>query len=469
MGKKRQQPQRAKTRTDDPAAIESSHRTAARAARQPESQGDRKTQQTSRPPRVLFAVGDADHGYTEGKIWRLAHRLRAHTGWEVVGVTNAREVKAVGEQLGLPVQHLEIESPGVSVQERLWATDAMIRETADLLIPGSTLPLWKVLAMDDFLASLQLFGAQPTGSLAADLVIVPLMGVDNNTKGTAGLYTWLVAQARHQEIPVVALEVSPLGNKHTLCHLPATHYAVKGEWASNFLVREGLATPPQVSVLKWEEAYLLWPGQDEFTEAYLEKEPRVRELLHLGLDRFVILIPHHVAFLWEVRQILGALAQVPGPLSVVIRVDPTTTRRQYAEREIALHTYTQELRALPHAVIDEQVGVGLLLQLADLVIAPFAGTVSERAALCRKPTIICQAMGAEGWQGESLYWEPQPARIPHLIQAWRERGLLSRTHLATLVGTVLAGRQAAVLSPPSAPGAVAGHIPRQAANDPFLL
>ncbi|MCS6927180.1 MAG: hypothetical protein NZ578_14920, partial [Candidatus Binatia bacterium] len=241
------------------------------------------------------------------------------------------------------------------------------------------------------------------------------------------------------------------------------------EWAGNFLVREGLAIPQQVSVLKWEEAYLLWSGQDEFTEAYLEKEPRAREMLQISPDRFVILIPHHVAFLWEVRQILAALAQVPGPLSVVIRVDPNTTRRQYTEREIALHTYKRELCALPHAVIDERVGVGLLLQLADLVITPFAGTVTERAALCRKPTIICQAMGAEGWQGECLYWEPQPTRIPHLIQAWRERGLLSRTRLATLVSTVLAGQRPTVLSLPSVTAMAAGDVSRQAASDPSLF
>ena len=65
-------------------------------------------------------------------------------------------------------------------------------------------------------------------------------------------------------------------------------------------------------------------------------------------------------------------------------------------------------------MIDERVGVGLLLQLADLVIAPFAGTTTERAALCRKPTIICQAMGQAGFQGEYLYWEPRPEKIPAL-------------------------------------------------------
>ena len=72
------------------------------------------------------------------------------------------------------------------------------------------------------------------------------------------------------------------------------------------------------------------------------------------------------------------------PLSVVIRVDSRTIRRQFHERELVLETYGKEIRALPHVVIDERVGIGLLLQLADLVIAPFAGTTTERAALCRK-------------------------------------------------------------------------------------
>jgi hypothetical protein len=386
---------------------------------------------------VLFVVGDADHGYTEGKIWRLAQKLRDQGNWDVVGITNEQEVSKEAHESGLPVRHIQIQSPGVSVDERLQATEVMIQETADMLIPGSHLPLWKVLAMDDFVATLGLFGAQPSLPLAADLVIVPLMGVDNNTKGSCGLYTWVVSQARAKNIPVVGLEVSPLGNKYTLSHLPASHYAVKSEWGRNFLLRQETALPSQVSVLKWEEAYLLWSGKDEYTEAYLEKEFQAREILHTPPDRFVVLIPHHVAFLWEVRKILAALAQVPGPLSVVIRVNAETVRRQYPEREIVLRAYEKELRALPHAVIDERVGVGLILQLADLVISPFAGTTTERAALCHKPTILCQAIGEEGWQGESLYWEPNPANIPGLIQTWQENGRLGRTRLSQIVHTLL--------------------------------
>jgi hypothetical protein len=390
-------------------------------------------------PRVVFAVGEADHGYTEGKIWRLVARLKEQTGWHVVGMTHDREALEEARKLKLEVEHAPIESPGISVRERLLATDEMIRETADVLIPGSRLPLWKVVAMDDFLASLQLFGAQPSFPLDADAVIAPMMAIDNNTKASCGLYTWMVSEARRQGRPVIGLEVSPLGNKHTLSHLPADHYAVKSFESKKFLVDQGLAPAERVSVLRWEEGYMLWPGRDEYTEAYLDREAQAREMLKIPRDSFTVLIPHHVAFLWEIRKILEALAEVGGPMSVVIRVDPRTIRRHYAERELVLETYGKELRALPHVVIDERIGVGLLLQLADLVIAPFAGTTTERASFCRKPTIICQAMGQEGWRGESVYWEPKPEKIPALIRSWRQEGRLERVRLARLVSELLDG------------------------------
>ena len=388
--------------------------------------------------RVVFAVGDADYGYTEGKILRLAQRFKEHTGWNVVTMTHDSETLDGAKKLMLDARRVGVESPGVTVEDRLRSTDEMIRETADIAIPGSDLLLWKVLAMDDFLSSLQLFGAISTSSLkAADAVIVPLMAVDNNTRATCGLYTWIVSEARRKGIPVIGLEVSPLGNKNTLSHLPADHYAVKSHWSKEFLVREKLADPNQVSVLRWEESYFLWPGRDEYTEAYLERDGKAREMLNIPWDEFVVLLPHHVAFLWEARKILEALAYVGFPTHVVVRVDPRTTRRHFPEREIVLQSYGKEIRALHHVVIDERIGVGLLLQLADLVITPFAGTTTERASLCRKPTIVCQAMGQEGWRGEMLYWEPRPEKIPDLIRSWRAKGWLPKARMAQIVETLL--------------------------------
>jgi len=291
--------------------------------------------------------------------------------------------------------------------------------------------------MDDFLCSLQLFGAQPSIPLAADAIVVPLMGVDNNTRASCGLYTWLVSEGRRKGVPVIGLEISPLGNKNTLSQLPMDHYAVKSDWAKHFLLRHGMAGPKSVSVLRWEESYCSWPGTDDFTEAFLEMESKARAMLNIPEDRFIIVIPHHVAFLWEIRKILEGLAEVDLPLSVVIRVDSRTIRRQFYERELVLETYGKEIRALPHVVIDERVGIGLLLQLADLVIAPFAGTTTERAALCRKRSIICQSMGEEGWQGEFLYWEPMPEKIPELLRSWKVKGWLERKRLAGIIAELV--------------------------------
>lgn len=384
-------------------------------------------------PRILFAAGDADFGYTEGKLWKLARRVKDQLNWNIVAVSHDREVLEEARKLQLETEYIPMESPGVTVAERLASTDEMIRETAHLNIPGSQLPLWKVLAMDDFLASLQLYRAQPKFDLQADAIVVPLMAIDNNTRGTCGLYTWLISEARRRVIPVLAFEVSPMGNKNTLCHLPADHYAVKTEWSKEFLVREAVAPPEQISVLKWEESYQLWPGRDEYSEAYLEHEATARSMLNLPWDDPVVLIPHHVAFLWEVRKILEVLSQLPFITHVVIRVDARTVRRHYHEREIVMQSYGKEIRALPHVVVDERVGIGLLLQMADLIISPFAGTTTERASFCRKPTIICQAMGQEGWQSQFVYWEPTPEKIPGLIQNWKEQGWLDRKRFARLL------------------------------------
>jgi hypothetical protein len=385
-------------------------------------------------PRVWFVVGDADFGYTEGKIWRLAQRLKQQTGWDVTGLTHDRETFEGATKLGLEARQLPIESPGVTVEERLRSTDEMIRETADVTIPGSDLLLWKVLAMDDFLGSLQLFGAMPTSPLDdADAVVVPLMAVDNNTRNTCGLYTWVISEARRKNIPVIGLEVSPLGNKNTLSHLPADHYAVKNRWSKEFLINEGIARAEQISVLKWEESYFLWPGLEDYAEAYLERDAKAREMLNIPQDEFAVLIPHHVAFVWESRKILESLAQVKFPLHVIIRVDPRTMRRHFPEREIVLQSYAKEIRALHHVVIDERIGVGLLLQYADLVIAAFSGTTTERASFCRKPTIICQAMGQKGWRGEMLYWEPRPENIAALIHSWKENGWIPQERLALVI------------------------------------
>jgi hypothetical protein len=46
-------------------------------------------------------------------------------------------------------------------------------------------------------------------------------------------------------------------------------------------------------------------------------------------------------------------------------------------------------------------------------------------------------MGEEGWQGEFLYWEPMPEKIPQLLRSWKANGWLERKRLAGIIAELL--------------------------------
>jgi hypothetical protein len=390
--------------------------------------------------RILFAIGDAETLYTGQRIWRLAQQLQGHPDFEVISATSEEPVRKIAADFGVQAALIPFQARRTTWNDQLSTVNELISATSDIIIPGSQLPLWKSIAPDEFRGSMLLFGARPDLSLNVDLVIVPLMCVDSNTLTASGLYTLIVSQARAQQIPILGLEVSPLGNRYTMSQLPADHYAVKSGWSKNFLIRKGMAAAEQISVLTPEETTLLRPGSDSYVEAFFEKEALARQVLGLKDGRFLVLIPHHVAFIWEVRQILRALAQLRGPMTVAIQADPHAIRRQFTEPELIGKTYEAELKRLDHVVINTQVGVGLMVQMADLVVSPFAGTTTEGAALRRKPVIICQAMTEAARDGEFIHWQPDASKIPEMITAWHAEGVLGRVRLRNAVFLTLKRR-----------------------------
>lgn len=391
-------------------------------------------------PRVLFAVGDAECSYTENQIWRLAKRLQTQGEWEVTCVTSDDTMRKAAADHGVQSLVMPQTPRQAKWDEQLAMVNELISKTSDIVIPGTQLPFCRPIALDEFRGSMLLFGAQPNLGLNVDLVIVPLMCVDNNSLKASGLYTTITAQARVQRIPVLGLEVSPLGNRNTMSQLPAEYYAVKSHWSKNFLVKEGMATPERITILSAEECALLRPGVDSYVEAYFDKEALARHVLGLKEDQFIVLIPHHVAFIWEMRQILRALALLPEPTTVVVQANPQAIRRHLTEPELVARVYEPEIKRLHHFVINTQAGVGLMAQIADLVIAPFAGTATEGASLRRKPVIICQLTCERDNDGEFLYWEPDAANIPDLIRHLREKGILGRSGLRNIARRILAQR-----------------------------
>lgn len=392
-------------------------------------------------PRILFPIGDAECFYTDNQIWRLAKRLQALPEWEVTCVTSDDTMRKVAADKGVQSAVMPLTPRQAKWDEQLVAVNELISKTSDIVIPGTRLSFCRPIALDEFRGSMLLFGARPDLGLNVDLVIVPLMCVDNNSLNASGLYTFVTAQARAQRIPVLGLEVSPLGNRNTMCQLPADHYAVKSHWSKNFLVKEGIATAERITILSEEECALLRPGADSYVEAYFDKEALVRQILGLKEERFIVLVPHHAAFIWEMRQILRALAQLPEPTTVVVQANPQAMRRRFTEPELVAKVYEPEIKSLNHFVMNTQVGVGLMAQIADLVIAPCAGTVTEGASLRRKPVIICQLTCDQASDGEFLYWEPDAVKIPDLIRRWREKGILGRSGLRNIARRMLGQRR----------------------------
>src|ERR1043166_7713653 len=73
----------------------------------------------ARGKQVIFAVGDADFGYTEGKILRLARRLKEQMDWNILVMTHDPETFEAAKKPNLDARRVDIESPGVTVEERL--------------------------------------------------------------------------------------------------------------------------------------------------------------------------------------------------------------------------------------------------------------------------------------------------------------------------------------------------------------
>ena len=385
---------------------------------------------------VLFAIGDADWKYTRGKIRHLVERVATQRQWQVSVASHSEEICQA-----FTAEHIRtICLPGrrmpLSPEQTILMTDLMIRLTRDVMLPHSRLPLWKVMAMDDYLGSLDVF-THPSLPVKPDVVVYPLMGVDNNTADASHFYTTVLLEAHKAQVPILGLEVSPLGNRQTLGASLADYYGVKNEFSRSFVLAQELATGEQTFMLSAEEQYLLTCREDHYLSEFFEQEGMVRARLGIPEDHVVIFIPHSVAFVFEIRQILTNLRKVGFPCSVVLRVDPNLARQGLKEKDIVLKAYRDELNDLPHVIIDDEGGWLWTLLLADVIVAPAWSVFTEIASSYGKLTVISHAWGERGWVGDNLFVEPYPERAISSVLAWVERRVLRRKRISNILTAIL--------------------------------
>ena len=381
---------------------------------------------------IVFAIGDADWKYSRGKLRRLIDRVAAEKRFSIKVVTHDEEIYAAFDPADVDRFLVSGASHLIGPHHATAMTELMIRLTKDIRFPGSRLPIWKVMAMDDYRGSLN-FVPPPEITLNQDLVVCPLMGVDNNSAAAAHLYCTVLHTARKVNVPTLGLEISPLGNKQTLGASLVDYYALKTEWARQFVVRECLATADRAFVLAPEEQYLLTCRNDPYWDDYLSYEMLIRERFSVYRDRVTIFIPHHVAFVYEIREILRHLKALTFPFTVILRADPNIARQGLKEIDIAKKVYRDELNALPHAVVDEEGGWLWSLLFADIVVTPIHSVCSELAVNYGKLTVISQGWGEGSWIGENLYVEPRPDLAVSAIRSWVQQRFQYRSSLSEIL------------------------------------
>ncbi|HEY2990944.1 MAG TPA: hypothetical protein VGL11_24745 [Candidatus Binatia bacterium] len=389
--------------------------------------------------KILFAIGDIDWKYTRGKLRHLVKRVADDGFSEVAVVSHDKEVCQAfdGE---IETVYFPGEFPSPLPKHAVTMSELMIRYTSEVMFPNSRFPFWKTMAMDDYVGCFTP-GTHPSLPFRPDMVVYPLMGIDNNTVEACHFYAAIAREARSLNVPVLGLEVACLGNRQTLGASLADYYGVKTEFSRSFVESRGLAPAENVFVLPPLESYLLTCRVDPFLDDYFPVEKKLRDILKLSSRCITLMIPHNIAFVYETRRILASLGALRFPVNVILAVTPDVARHSRKEREIAELVYRDEIARLPSVRIFEERGWRELLMLSDIVISPMFSVHSELAPQYGKLAIVSQAMGERAWIGENLYAEPDLERINQLVETWIERSLLQRKSVAAMIETILDRRE----------------------------
>jgi hypothetical protein len=389
-------------------------------------------------PRVLFAIGDIDWKYSRGKLRHLLKRIAADGFCEVSVASHAEEICRELEP-DVPVFHMPGSFPGVLPHHALAMSDLMIRYTSDVLFPDSRFPFWKTMATDDFVGCFTP-STHPALPFRPDLIVYPLMGIDNSTIGACHFYTEVVRQAHGLDVPVLGFEVSPLGDRQSLGVSLADYYAMKSEFSRSFVLRQQFASEERVFVMPPLETYLLTCRNDSLLDDFFPVETGVRKSLGVPPGYVTIFVPHNVAFVYETRCILAALGKLDYPAAVLLGVSPDVARHSRKEREIAEIVYRDEIAKLRCVLICEERGWRELLLTSDIVVGPNFSVHAELAAHYGKLAIVCQAMAERAWIAENFYAEPDPERLTSLIGGWIEHSWLKKKNLSQIIRNILTER-----------------------------
>ncbi|HHQ41498.1 MAG TPA: hypothetical protein ENK20_04315 [Chromatiales bacterium] len=261
-------------------------------------------------PRALFVVGEREASATSLRVLQVPARL-ARAGWRVDLLTESEAVAAqarerYGEEPRVEVTVARFDDRFWTMRQRDAFAKTFIRLYSDLVVPGTDMPFWKMVAFDDFLWHVSRYSMARIEGTHDAVVLAAPSAYERPRDQADVMYTNAVYHARRLGVPAIGLQVYP----HT--DLPALLVQVLDEWvvgdeqAAAHLLEQGVGRERVHLPADPLERHLLASVGD----------PLLERLLDPGLEApdgtLTVSLINHPSNRLQLRQAIEAVGRVPG-------------------------------------------------------------------------------------------------------------------------------------------------------------
>jgi len=340
-------------------------------------------------------------------------------------LTDVEEIKESAKRAGFESQLIPQHSDGKAMDDKLReARDSL----GDLNVPGSDLPMWKVMVYDRLPWLLWHNIYEVARDVDLGCLIAPI------NPGSC-FYSALLKEARRQKVLAIGVQFAEIMSKYLFGLATLYDYfLVKSSREREFLLRNTIAAPGNVLVMEAEESYCISPFQDPLYDSWREKQDKIRGDMGVGKDNLVVVIPFHPRYEWGLRSMMRSLGEMPNDtLSVIIKCQRQRIGNLYEKEELC-KIYSSELKKIRNIkIIEEELSVAETIFLADALLAPCFSDFVEYAAHYGRQIAIFDPWRTVAGDASGVRVMDAPGQIEGVIEAWQRDKRKERRRLRDLI------------------------------------
>ncbi|MCX6355558.1 MAG: hypothetical protein NTZ78_11750 [Candidatus Aureabacteria bacterium] len=374
---------------------------------------------------VSFACSAFEWNYTQGKVLSFLKSLESQLSCGVQVLTDIEEIKESAVRAGFESRLIPQHADGKAMPDRLKeARDSL----GDLNVPGSDLPMWKVMVYDRLPWLLWHDIYDSTHDLRFGSLITPI-------NPCSCFYSALLKEARKQKAVAVGVQFAEIKSRY-LFGLAALYdyYLVKSGGEREFLISNKIAPGGNILVMDREERYLISPFQDPLYDSWREKQYKIRGDMGLGEDNLVVVIPFHPRYEWELRSMMRSIGEMPNDtICVIIKCQRQRIGTLYEKEELC-KIYSSEMKKIRNIkIIEEELSVAETIFLADALLSPCFSDFVEYAAHYGRQIAIFDPWRTVAGDASGVQVMDAPGQIEGVIEAWQRDKMKERRRLRDLI------------------------------------